>query len=142
MAFIFLAVPYGFKISCYYLLAGLQYHSWQIFYVLYSELSHWFQYNQSNQSTYSHPTCDTSCHRLLTRRGVCIGNWIYWRLIALLVTISVWQIYTLYRLKLKLIYDRQSVGQSVLVSGTHLGPTTNFSFSLKFPLYSCGFVIL
>jgi hypothetical protein len=31
--------------------------------------------------------------------------------------------------KLKLIYDRQSVGQSVLVSGTDLGPVTNF-FSL------------
>jgi hypothetical protein len=43
------------------------------------------------------------------------------------------------QLKLKLIYDRRSVGQSVLVSGTHLGPTTNFSFSLKFPLDSCGF---
>jgi hypothetical protein len=46
------------------------------------------------------------------------------------------------KLKLKLIYDWQSVGQSVLVSGTHLGPATNFSFSLKFPLDSCGFVIL
>jgi hypothetical protein len=44
--------------------------------------------------------------------------------------------------KLKLNYDRQSVGQSVLVSGTNLGPATNFSFSLKFPLDSCGFVIL
>jgi hypothetical protein len=30
------------------------------------------------------------------------------------------------KLKLKLIYDRQSVGQSVLVSGAHLGPVTNF----------------
>jgi hypothetical protein len=47
-----------------------------------------------------------------------------------------------YLLKLKLIYDRQSVGQSVLVSGAHLGPVTNCSFSLKFPLDSCGFVIL
>jgi hypothetical protein len=46
------------------------------------------------------------------------------------------------KLKLKLIYDLQSVGQSVLVSGTHLGPATNFSFSLKFSLNSCGFVIL
>jgi hypothetical protein len=46
------------------------------------------------------------------------------------------------KLKSKLIYDRQSVGQSVLVSGTHLGPATNFSFSLKFPLGSCRFVIL
>jgi hypothetical protein len=44
-------------------------------------------------------------------------------------------------LKLKLNYNRQSVGQSVLVSGTHLGPATNFSFSLKFSLDSCGFVI-
>jgi hypothetical protein len=44
--------------------------------------------------------------------------------------------------KSKLYYDRQSVGQSVLVSGTHLGPATNFSFSLKFSLDSCGFVIL
>jgi hypothetical protein len=42
----------------------------------------------------------------------------------------------------KLIYDRQSVGQSVLVSGAHLGPSTNFSFSLKFSLDSCGFDIL
>jgi hypothetical protein len=40
--------------------------------------------------------------------------------------------------KLKLIYDRQSVGQSVLVSGTHLGLATNFSFSLKFSLDSAG----
>jgi hypothetical protein len=46
------------------------------------------------------------------------------------------------KLKLKLNYDRQSVGHSVLVSGTHLGPVTNFSFSLKFSLGSCGFVIL
>jgi hypothetical protein len=39
--------------------------------------------------------------------------------------------------------DRQSVGQSVLVSGARLGPTTNFSSSLKFPLGSlrgCYFV--
>jgi hypothetical protein len=44
--------------------------------------------------------------------------------------------------ELKLIYDGQSVGQSVLVSGAHLGPVINFSFSLKFPLDSCVFVIL
>jgi hypothetical protein len=37
---------------------------------------------------------------------------------------------------------RLSVGQSVLVSGAHLGPVTNFSFSLKFPSDSCVFVIL
>jgi hypothetical protein len=46
------------------------------------------------------------------------------------------------KLKLKLICDRQSVGQSVLVSGAHLGPVTNFSFSLKFPSDNCVFVIL
>jgi hypothetical protein len=47
------------------------------------------------------------------------------------------------KLKLKLIYDRQLVGQSVLVSGSHLGPATDFSFSLKFPSDSwrvCYFV--
>jgi hypothetical protein len=45
-------------------------------------------------------------------------------------------------LKLKLNYDRQPVGQSVLVSGTYLGPATNSSFSLRFSLDSYGFVIL
>jgi hypothetical protein len=35
------------------------------------------------------------------------------------------------KLKPKLIYDRQSVGQSFLVSGTHLGPATNFFFQLE-----------
>jgi hypothetical protein len=44
--------------------------------------------------------------------------------------------------KLKLYYDRESVGQSVSVSGTHLGPATNISFYLKFDLDSCGCVIL
>jgi hypothetical protein len=45
-------------------------------------------------------------------------------------------------LLLKLIYGRQSVAQLVLVSGAHLGPATNFSFSLKFPrqLRLCYFV--
>jgi hypothetical protein len=33
-------------------------------------------------------------------------------------------------MKLKLYYDRQSVGQSVLVSGSHLGPMTRFLLSL------------
>jgi hypothetical protein len=36
----------------------------------------------------------------------------------------------------------QSVGQSVLVSGSHLGPATNFSLSLKVYWDSCRFVIL
>jgi hypothetical protein len=47
------------------------------------------------------------------------------------------------KLKLKLIYDRQSVGQSVLVSGTHLGPATNFFFLLEIfigQLWVCYFV--
>jgi hypothetical protein len=35
-----------------------------------------------------------------------------------------------------------TVWQSVLVSGTHLEPSTNFSFSLKFPSDSCGFIIV
>jgi hypothetical protein len=34
--------------------------------------------------------------------------------------------------------DRQSVGQSVLVSGAHLGPVTNFSSSLSSWSSSCG----
>jgi hypothetical protein len=46
------------------------------------------------------------------------------------------------QLQLQLNYDQQSVGQSVLVSGAHLEPVTNYSFSLKFPLDICGFVIL
>jgi hypothetical protein len=37
-------------------------------------------------------------------------------------------------LKLELNYGRQSIGQSVLVSGAHLGPATNFYFSLKYSL--------
>jgi hypothetical protein len=45
-------------------------------------------------------------------------------------------------IEVELIYDRQLVGQSVLVSDTHLGPATNFSFSLKFSLDSWGLVIL
>jgi hypothetical protein len=46
------------------------------------------------------------------------------------------------KLKLKLNYDSQSASQSILMSGTRLGPVTNFSFSLEFSLDSCGFVIL
>jgi hypothetical protein len=38
--------------------------------------------------------------------------------------------YTSYKLKLKLIYDRQTVGQSVLVSGAHLGGTCDQFFFL------------
>jgi hypothetical protein len=35
-----------------------------------------------------------------------------------------------------------TVSQSVLLSGTHQRLATNISFSLKFSLDSCGFVIL
>jgi hypothetical protein len=44
--------------------------------------------------------------------------------------------------KLKLTYDQQSVFQSVLVSGAHLGPATNLSFSLRFSFRQLLFVIL
>jgi hypothetical protein len=40
----------------------------------------------------------------------------------------------------KLYYDRQSVGQFVLASGTHLRPATNFSHSLIIFWGSFGFV--
>jgi hypothetical protein len=43
----------------------------------------------------------------------------------------------------ELIYDRQSVGQSVLASGAHLGLVTNFSLAMKFlfrHLRFCKFV--
>jgi hypothetical protein len=73
------------------------------------------------------PFCSETClATLLTCQSICI---------CCAETLSLY-------CELKLIYDRQSVGQSVLVSGTHLGPVTNFSFSLKFPLDSCEFVIL
>jgi hypothetical protein len=55
---------------------------------------------------------------------------------------SIWEHSWSWSLKLKLNYDQQSVGQSVLVSGIHLGPETNFSFSLKFSLDSWGFFTL
>jgi hypothetical protein len=45
--------------------------------------------------------------------------------------------------KSKTYYDRQSVGQSVLVSGTHLGPATNFSNSpFDYFLEIFGFVVV
>jgi hypothetical protein len=44
--------------------------------------------------------------------------------------------------KSKSHYDRQSVCQSVLVSGAHLGPTTNFSISLRFSCRQLLFVML
>jgi hypothetical protein len=43
--------------------------------------------------------------------------------------------------KSKSYYDRQLVGQSVLVSGAHLGPTTNFSISLRFSFRQLLFVM-
>jgi hypothetical protein len=65
----------------------------------------------------------------LTRGRVCWLNWLEVK-----VTYG-------WRSKSKWHYDRQSVGQSVLVSGSNLGPATNFTFSLKFSSDSCGFVI-
>jgi hypothetical protein len=44
--------------------------------------------------------------------------------------------------KSKSHYDLQSVGQSVLVSGAHLRPATNFSFSWRFSFKQLRFVIL
>jgi hypothetical protein len=44
--------------------------------------------------------------------------------------------------KSKSHYDRQSVGQSVMVSGAHLGPATNLSFSSRFSFRQLLFVIL
>jgi hypothetical protein len=41
-----------------------------------------------------------------------------------------WQVQLKLKLKLKLIYARRSVGQSVLVSGSHLEPMTRFLFSV------------
>jgi hypothetical protein len=43
--------------------------------------------------------------------------------------IFVWRLRRRFKFKFKLIYDRQSVGQSILVPGTRQGPVTNF-FSL------------
>jgi hypothetical protein len=75
--------------------------------------------------------CVPSSSPLTTRRGSGGG---------ILTRFHTW--YPMFKLKLKLIYDRQSVGQSVLVSGAHLGPVTNISFSAKFPSDSCMFVNL
>jgi hypothetical protein len=44
--------------------------------------------------------------------------------------------------KSKSHYYRQLVGQSVLVSGAHLGPATNFSISLRFSFWQLLFVML
>jgi hypothetical protein len=41
------------------------------------------------------------------------------------------------KLKLKLIYDRRSVGQSALLSGYHLEPMTRFLFSVRQLQVSC-----
>jgi hypothetical protein len=46
------------------------------------------------------------------------------------------------KLKLKLIYDRQSVDQCVPAPGTHPGPATNISSSLKPFSDSCEFTTL
>jgi hypothetical protein len=76
--------------------------------------------------------CDNSAHVVLHQ-----NNYIQLSLCAVSLKLKL-----KLKLKLTLIYDRQSVGQSVLVSGAHLGPLTNISVSLKFPSDSCVFVIL
>jgi hypothetical protein len=41
--------------------------------------------------------------------------------------------------QIKLYYDRRPVGQSVLASGTHLGPAINFFFLLSLIIWEgCG----
>jgi hypothetical protein len=52
-------------------------------------------------------------------------NWLHYTVLPELPTDQ------LTKLKLKLIYDRRSVGQSVLVSGAHLEPMTRFLFLLE-----------
>jgi hypothetical protein len=42
--------------------------------------------------------------------------------------------------KSKSHYDRQSVGQAVMVSGANLGPATNISFALRFSFRQLLFV--
>jgi hypothetical protein len=52
------------------------------------------------------------------------GSLVIWTVVSLIVTDSY------LKLKLKLISDRRSVGQSVLVSGSHQEPMTRFFFSV------------
>jgi hypothetical protein len=77
----------------------------------------------------------------VTVDGIWIGNQIYWTpRFTQLVTHQEDSLHAapqedslspqLTLSKSKLYYNRQSVGQSVLVSGTHLGPAINFSPSL------------
>jgi hypothetical protein len=47
-----------------------------------------------------------------------------------------------FMLKVQMCYIFNTITLMTLVSGAHLGPATNFSFFLKFPLDSSGFVIL
>jgi hypothetical protein len=71
-------------------------------------------------------------------------NWVFMQnnyIIVVVTRLKLDEIVT--KLKSKLYYDRQSVGQSVLVSDTHLGPSTNFShslfdFFLQFRVCWCG----
>jgi hypothetical protein len=57
---------------------------------------------------------------------------------SLLTTATLNRLYPNFKVEVTL---RPTVSRSVLVSGTHLGPATNFSFSLKFSLDRYGFVI-
>jgi hypothetical protein len=67
---------------------------------------------------------------------VDVGHPLWWEVGSVVFSTYYWRSW-------KLIYDRQSVGQTVLVSGTHLGPVTNFSFLLEIffrQLQVCYFV--
>jgi hypothetical protein len=69
------------------------------------------------------PPSTSQCHKPNQAKctGVLPDAW-KWNLLILKITIR--RIYM--STKVKLYYDWWSVGQSVLVSGTHLGPATNF----------------
>jgi hypothetical protein len=80
--------------------------------------------------------------------GSAFDDWVYWHFFTITVSyntshndVCLTDLYeesltALNAPKVKLCYDRQSVGQSVLVSSTHLGLTTRFLFLPD----SCGFV--
>jgi hypothetical protein len=68
---------------------------------------------------------------VLVHSANCVKTCIHWYVEECSVALLCKKPSTPRQLKLKLIYDRQSVGQSVLVSGAHLGPVTKFSFLLE-----------
>jgi hypothetical protein len=69
------------------------------------------------------------------------SDWTY-LLLPLACKASAWIAQKTPKSKSKSHYDWQSVSHSVLVSGAHVGPVTNFSFSLKFSFRQLLFAIL